>query len=147
MVNVSSSSGSEYTDCLLCMYPPPQVVSTLTVYGECARFMHRGLLWWRSQLSRFIYRPNANVRAHIHALLLRLPWPSLPFAHNHPLPPHHEGQGGGEGGAGKGEEEAGGGGGGVVGIHVRRGDKLLGIDGFQGISLFCIKSPLCRALL
>ena len=54
---------------------------------------------------------------------------------------------GGEGGAGKGEEEAGGGGGGVVGIHVRRGDKLLGIDGFQGISLFCIKSPLCRALL
>jgi hypothetical protein len=106
--------------------------------------MHRGLLWWRSQLSRFIYRPNANVRAHIDALLLRLPWPSPPSARNHPLPPHHEGEGGGKGGASKGAEQAGGGGGGggggVVGIHVRRGDKLLGIDGFQGVSLRLVVS-------
>mmetsp|Transcript_68623 Transcript_68623/g.183144 ORF Transcript_68623/g.183144 Transcript_68623/m.183144 type:complete len:347 (+) Transcript_68623:55-1095(+) len=68
------------------------------------KYRHRGLLWFRSQLARFLFRPNRRAMAHIAAVQAKIGWPGL-------------------GAIPAGEE--------VVGLHVRRGDKLMGIDGYQ----------------
>ena len=57
------------------------------------RFRHRGLLWWRSQLTRYLFRPKPFVKEYIAHRRAAMGWP------------------------------AGSGRGGLVGLHVRHGDK------------------------
>lgn len=39
---------------------------------------HRGLLWWRAQLARYLLRPNSYVSALLQRELDTLGWPSHP---------------------------------------------------------------------
>jgi hypothetical protein len=83
-------------------------------------FAHRGHLWWRSQLSRFLWRPKPFVLGYVDERQASMGW---------------GGVGGREGGSGASH---------VVGLHVRHGDKSWDVEHqgsyFGGLGRYLAKS-------
>jgi hypothetical protein len=84
------------------------------------QFASMGLLWWRTQLIKRIFQPQAHVLAHAHTVANQMQWPE-PWGNRR------------EGRTRGGADRAGGGGGigddgvraRIVGVHMRHGDKVM----------------------
>jgi hypothetical protein len=90
------------------------------------QFASMGLLWWRTQLIKRIFQPQAHVLAHAHTVANQMQWPE-------PWGERREGHN--LGGAGRADGAGGTGGTGgvgddgararIVGVHMRHGDKVM----------------------